>query len=181
MIKLEKYNPCEEYIDYLIGVVSNEMKSHKKAVIKYDKAKFVTNLTTENINDFSIYNAEVFFNDKGFYVVSPLDVFFIKGIDKCPSFNFVNIDDLQLSGIIKRMYAQIEFGFYCDEQLLQDEISICDNIFKAIYTNSISIKKQQIKQCMEKYDELQKQKYVNKKVIDGIIYAVYDLNNSLYK
>lgn len=179
MVKLEKYNPCLEYIEYLKGVISTEITTLKQVAIKYDKAKFITNLSRDNIISFQ--NAKVTYNEKGLFVVSPDDSFFIGLINKCPSFEFVDIHNLELGGIIKRMYAQIEFGYYCEDEITQDEISICDNIFKSLYTNSTSIKQQQIKLCMDKYNELQVKKYINKKIIDGIIYAAYDLYNSLYK
>jgi len=181
MVQIEKYNPCSEYINFLKNILLSNQKSSKSIVIKYDRAAFITNLTCKDIVDFEITGTRISYNNKGLLVIKPDRDFFVNWIDKCTAFDFVEIDDIQLCSIIKRMYAQIEFGYYSDCEITKNEISICDNIFKAIYTSSESIKRDNINKCVKKYDELQKQGYANKKIIDGIIYAAYDLYNSLNK
>ena len=75
------------------------------------------------------------------------------------------------------MYAiRSYYGFDNDES-----IEMCNCIFKSIYTNSITLKLKNIKSSLEIFNKLQKSKYINRKIIYGIIYAVYDYYNSTLK
>lgn len=181
MITLPKYNPCEEYINEIKLSFFDKTKSAKKIAVKYDKCKFITNLIKGDMFNVIIDNANVFYNDRGILVISVLDDFFADGISQCPQIKNKLLNDIYLDGILKRMFSQIEFGFYVSGKISNNEVEICDNIFKSIYSKSIPIKMDNINQSIDKYNVMQKDGYINKKVIDGIIYAVYDYYNSLRK
>ena len=175
MIDLPKYNPCEEYINDLNITLSEKIVSNKRLEIRYDKSRFITNLTFDEckLSDLdSVYGCK--FSDKGNLIVYPQDIFFIRGINMCPVLDEKEIMDIKLSAIIKRMFAQLEFRFFTEDEVSKKQIEICDNIFKSIYTKSLYLKMKNIEEALQKYNNLQKAGYLNKSVIYGIIYAVYE-------
>ena len=158
-----------------------KLKSNKSIVIKYDKCNFITNLKKTDLTDAINDKINAFYNEKGILVINASDDFFVNGISQCPQIKNELTNDTYFDGIIKRMFSQIEFEFFKEGEINHNDIRICDNIFKSIYTKSVSIKRDNITQSIEKYNEMQKGGYINKKIIDGIIYSVYDFYNSLHK
>ncbi len=182
MIELQKYNPCLDRIKKLEIMLKSIVKNDKKIKIKYDNKCFITNVSEGDIvsPDFSGIN-NGFINDKGLVIFRAEKVFFIDGIMQCPQMKFQAIQDLYLEGITKRMYAQLEFDFFSNGFDNDESIEMCNCIFKSIYTNSITLKLKNIKSSLEIFNKLQKSKYINRKIIYGIIYAVYDYYNSTLK
>jgi len=180
MINLPKYNPCADYIEYLKKHLKDRLCINKALTIKYDKKCFITNLTSRDINKkLCVNDFESFISAKGILIIKPGDDFFKDNIKKCPVIPIQLTNNLFLDSIVKRMYSQISFNFFSINEVNKDEIDLCYSIFKAIYAKSLAIKLGNIKDSIDKFNCIQREKHLNHHIIRGIIYSVYDYFNLL--
>lgn len=178
MQKIKKYNPCEEYIESLKDFFNDNLTLKKDTTFLYENKKIYTNITKEDIAGLELSNIfDYDFLQNGIIVINLPYIFYADKISECPEQGKYLVGDLYYDGIIKRMFAQIEFGFYKEGNISVDEIDICDNIFKSIYSKSLAIKYRNIEIANNKYNSLQKEGRVNKQIIYGIIYSVYSYCN----
>ena len=182
MVNLTYYNPCRDRVKYLESILMNRINISKQIKVKYDNENFFTNVLKQNIENYDfLHDEEYFFSGGNLLVFKVESSFFERNIALCPEIELQYIDDLYLEGILKRMYSQIEFGYFTDDFFSIDSIEICDKIFKSIYTKSLSVKIKNIKSSLEIFDKLQKTKYINKKIIYALIYAIYEYYNQTLK
>lgn len=180
MIKLKKYNPCEKQIEYYKSLL--EKLCEKPINILYDKQTFITNISRTDLINSDVFKLNnISFNEKGLIILRAEGSFFREEILLCPQMKFYNVQDLYLEGILKRMFAQMQFGFLSEDTSHANFNEICDCIFKSIYSNSLKIKLKYIENSLELFNEVQKTAYINRHLIYGIIYALYDYYNFALK
>ena len=181
MIRLNSYNPINEYIKRLQKQISVE-HSISDVKIKYDNKCFILNLRKEEMQITGAEFAGSYeFSEKGILFIKISDKFYEHSIKLCPVIEYKETSDIKLESILKRMYAIIEFGYISKGELTSEEIDICENIFKSLYTISIKLKEKNITKSIERFNNIQKNnRYINVFTARGIIYSIYEYYNSKY-
>ncbi|MEX1377560.1 MAG: hypothetical protein AB1Z23_08785 [Eubacteriales bacterium] len=175
MINIDKYNPVQEHIYVLQKQLNEKYHPNKKIDTKYNNKCFISNLS---LSDIKMDKNNYTFNDKGMLFFEADNQFFENRIKVCPVSEYFDTSKMILDSTLKRMYALIDFDYMDNGKLTEEEIDLCDNIFKSIYSKSISIKEKNIKKSIERFNNIQKIKHINKFVIRGVIYSIYEYYNS---
>jgi len=178
MIDLPEYNPCKEE-SLKIKKMLERTTGLENISVKYTNAFFLTNLRKNNIN-LNKLREEYSYNNRGFLQVRAGWYFYKKNIKKAPKVKYYLVDDYELAGMIKSMYAQIEFKFISYRLPGISNKNLINFIFKSIYSKSSSIKKKNIDMALDEYNRLKKESKTSIYIIRAIIYMLYDYYNSAF-
>ncbi|MBN2878190.1 MAG: hypothetical protein JXN65_01030 [Clostridia bacterium] len=178
MVDLPEYNPCKEE-SIKIKKTLEQTTGIENISVKYNGSFFITNLRKSYIN-LNKSKKNYSFSNKGFLQVRADWCFYKKTIKKVPKVKPYIIEDYELAGIIKSMYAQIDFRFVSYRLPKMINRELIDFIFKSIYSKSSSIKKKNIDMAMAEYNRLKKENKTSIYIIKAIIYMVYDYYNSVF-
>lgn len=177
MIKLSYYNPCEKESINLKSYLQKKTENQNISV-KFNDSMFITNIKRSDINIKTFKNGYSF-NEKDFLQIRAGWCFYKKNIRKAPKIKLYSVDDYELSGILKNLYAQIEFGFVSYKPPKNNSIKLLSHVFKSLYTKSPSIKKKNIDMAIEEYNKLKREGKTSIYLIRAMIYMVYDYYHSV--